>query len=171
MQSPSGSLRSVQSPPSAGSPRSPRSPRFSAEGLAVLLGGTRAERAAAYASLEGYCARRLRDAGRAREGSASLAAACIAPLAAVLARPVSEVDFSEFCRCGHTVGALVALDAVTVGAEWLRDGRCWLALAGDGNATDLAVRQVPLQALTAEHVLTMAAVEGCFAPLLAHGIG
>ena len=145
------------------SPRSPDggggSPRFSfsPEGLAVLLAGARPQRSAAYAALEGYVARRARDARHAREGSVTLAAGCIAPLAAVLSQPESEVDASEFRRCAQCVYGLVSLDAVAVGSEWLRDGRCWTSVAGDAHAAGVAARQSSPEVITHEHVETLAA--------------
>eukprot|EP01043_Picozoa_sp_COSAG02_P002319 COSAG02_NODE_53_length_44062_cov_22.860223_29_plen_821_part_00 len=164
------------SPQSVPSPRSPGggggSPRFSfsPEGLAVLLTGSRPQRSAAYAALEGYVARRARDTRHAREGSATLAAGCIAPLAAVLSRPESEVDASEFRQCAQCIYGLVSLDAVAVGSEWLRDGRCWASVVGNNHAAGIAARQSTPEAITHEHVETLAAAEGCFAPLFVGGM-
>ena len=59
-----------------------------AAGLIAQLGGSRSERATAYAALEAT-------------QDVALGASCVGALHAVLVKPASEVDAREYRRCGE----------------------------------------------------------------------
>ena len=73
--------------------------------LAALLASDAADdRAQAYTALEAT-------------DDVALAAASVAPLADVFARPVEEISAAELHRAGLALGRLVSLDCVVVGAS------------------------------------------------------
>lgn len=148
------------------SPRSPARSSFTPEGLGRLLASSSsAERGAALSSLEGYVARLRADGA----GPTPLAEGVIAPLAAVLSKPATEVGVAEFRRCVLVASRLLALGGVAIGCEWLRDRICWLCLGAEANALDIAAR-VPIEELTKDHALLLAAAQGCFAPIFVRGM-
>ena len=112
---------------------------------ALLASGDDGERAQAYAELEAT-------------DDAALAAASVAPLAAVFARPVEEIDAAELHRAGLALGRLVSLDCVVVGGEWLKEGRWLIVLTSEGNALNAALRK-PVDELTREDALLCAACD------------
>ena len=95
---------------------------MSADELTGLIGGSAAERSAAFSALEAT-------------DDAQLAAACVPPLCALLARPAAEIGAAEFQRVSLLLNRLGSLDPVAVGAEMFREQRI-LALYAEGNALD-----------------------------------
>ena len=101
------------------------------------------DRAGAYAALE------------ATEDVA-LAVASVAPLTAVFARPVEEVDAAELQRGCLALAHLMSLDYVAVGPEWIKDGKWLVACTSEGNALNTALRK-PVDELTRADALLCAA--------------
>eukprot|EP01045_Picozoa_sp_COSAG04_P033426 COSAG04_NODE_6917_length_1229_cov_1.776991_1_plen_182_part_10 len=112
--------------------------------LAALLGsGAADERARAYAALE-------------TTEDVALAVACVAPLTAVFARPVEEIDAAELQRGCLALAHLMSLDYVAVGAEWITGGKNLVACTSEGNALGAAL-QKPVDELTRADALLCAA--------------
>eukprot|EP01045_Picozoa_sp_COSAG04_P015950 COSAG04_NODE_1298_length_7325_cov_2.902989_5_plen_593_part_00 len=125
--------------------------------LAALLASDAADdRARAYAALEAT-------------DDVALAAASVAPLTAVFARPVEEIDASELQRGWLALGHLVSLDGVAVGGEYVKEGRWLTAWSSEGNALNTALAK-PVAELTRADALLCAAEMFAFCPMQSRGM-
>ena len=114
---------------------------------ALLSSEAAEERARAYACLEGTAA-----------DDVPLAAACVAPLCALLGRGGDGVGPEEASRAALALARLVALDGAQVGGEWARGGR-WLAAWRSETNRLAAIGRKPVAELTQADALALAAGE------------
>jgi hypothetical protein len=117
--------------------------------IAALLAGDRQQREAAFGELGSL-------AGAAPTAEAvDVASACVAPLISLLCADASRIASAEARRVGVLLGALMLLDPVKVGAEYVRDDRFLPVWTTPSSALAFALSQEPA-ALTRDDVMLMA---------------
>ncbi len=139
--------------------------RDTVQRLAALLAGDKARRGAALAELSALAAGAGGAARNAsQEAAVGVAAACVAPLVAMLCEDISRVDPGEAQEVSLVLASLMQLDPLLVAQEYIREGRLLKLCTTKGSAFDVLFAKTPSELsrddvlLAACHMLPMAII-------------